>query len=129
MSNDVFVTVTPSADHARVVLNGEIIADSNRTVLVRQSDHDFDSRYFPPEDVRLDRFERSETVTFCRHRGEATYRSARFGALVIPDVAWVYEEPVPAIAGIADYVAFFDFKVDITINATGGAGEAGPAVN
>ena len=119
MSDDVFVTVTPSPDHVRVVLNGEIIAESDRTVLVRQSDHDFDSRYFPPGDVRTDRFERSETVTFCRHRGEATYRSVRFGALVVPDVAWVYEQPVPAIAEIADYVAFFDFKVELTVQTPG----------
>ena len=115
MSDDVHVTVTPSPDHACVVLNGQVVAESSRTVLVRQSDHDFDSRYFPPHDVRLDLFERSETVTFCRHRGEATYRSARFGALVIPDVAWVYEEPVPAIGEIAGYVAFFDFKAEISV--------------
>ena len=115
MSDEVFVTVTPSPDHAQVILNGELVAESDRTLLVRQSDHDFDCRYFPPDDVRLDRFERSETVTFCRHRGEATYRSARFGALVVPDVAWVYEEPVPAIAEIAGYVAFFDFKVTLAV--------------
>jgi len=117
MSDEVFVTVTPSPDHVRVVLNGEVIAESGRTVLVRQSDHDFDSRYFPPDDVRLDLFERSETVTFCKHRGEATYRSVRFGALVVPDVAWVYEQPVPAIAEIANYVAFFDFKVEMSIDS------------
>ena len=115
MSDDVYVTVTPSPDHARVVLHGEVVAQSDRTVLVRQSDHDFDSRYFPPDDVRLDLFEVSPTVTFCRHRGEATYRSARFGALVIPDVAWVYEDPVPAISEIAGWVAFFDFKADIEV--------------
>jgi uncharacterized protein (DUF427 family) len=117
MTDEVFVTVTPSPDHARVVLNGEVIAESTRTVLVRQSDHDFDSRYFPPDDVRLGLLERSETVTFCKHRGEATYRSVRFGALVVPDVAWVYEQPVPAIADIANYVAFFDFKVEMTIGS------------
>ena len=122
MSDEVFVTVTPSPDHGRVVLNGKVIAESRRTVLVRQSDHDFDSRYFPPDDVRIDLFERSETVTFCKHRGEATYRSVRFGALVVPDVAWVYEQPVPAIAEIANYVAFFDFKVEMT---TGTPTEAG----
>ena len=120
MSDEVFVTVTPSPDHARVILNGEVVAESDRTVLVRQSDHDFDSRYFPPDDVRRDIFERSETVTFCKHRGEATYRSARFGALLVPDVAWVYEQPVPAIAQIAGYVAFFDFKVDLTTEAPAG---------
>ncbi len=117
MTDEVFVTVTPSPAHARVVLNGEVIAESSRTVLVRQSDHDFDSRYFPPDDVRLDRFERSETVTFCKHRGEASYRSVRFGALVVPDVAWVYEQPVPAITEITNYVAFFDFKVEMTIDS------------
>jgi uncharacterized protein (DUF427 family) len=122
MTDEVFVTVTPSPDHARVVLNGEVIAESSRTVLVRQSDHDFESRYFPPDDVRLDRCERSETVTFCKHRGEATYRSVRFGALVVPDVAWVYEAPVPAIAEIAHYVAFFDFKVEMTIGTPTEAG-------
>ncbi|MEI7794659.1 MAG: DUF427 domain-containing protein [Thermoleophilia bacterium] len=120
MSDEVFVTVTQSPDHARVVLNGEVVAESDRTLLVRQSDHDFDSRYFPPDDVRLDRFERSETVTFCKHRGEASYRSARFGALVVPDVAWVYEQPVPAIAEITGYVAFFDFKVELSVEVPPG---------
>jgi len=122
MSDEVFVTVTPSPDHVRVVLNGEVIAESSRTVLVRQSDHDFDSRYFPPDDVRLELLERSETVTFCKHRGEATYRSVRFGALVVPDVAWVYEQPVPAITEIANYVAVFDFKVEMTTDAPAEAG-------
>lgn len=115
MSEPVVVTATPSPDLATVVLNGEVVAQSSRTLLVRQSDHNHDSRYFPPEDVRLDLFEVSPTVTFCKHRGEATYRSARFGPLVVPDVAWVYEDPVPALAEIAGYVAFFDFKADITL--------------
>ena len=37
----------------------------------------------------------------------------------MPDVAWVYEQPVPAIAEIADYVAFFDFKVELTVQTPG----------
>ena len=64
MSDDVHVTVTPSPDHACVVLNGQVVAESSRTVLVRQSDHDFDSRYFPPHDVRLDLFERMRAGEF-----------------------------------------------------------------
>ena len=55
----------------RVELNGTWIADSARVIVLRETRQP-PAYYFPRDDVRTDLLERTEQVTHCPFRGNAT---------------------------------------------------------
>src|SRR3954447_25426620 len=105
------VDVRRSSRHVRVEVEGELVADSRRPLLLFETG--LPVRYYlPPEDVRMDLLAPSDTRSLCAYKGEASYLSAD-GA---EDVAWFYPDPLVDNAGIRDAVAFFNENVDITVD-------------
>lgn len=49
----------------------------------------------------------------------AQYWSVRVNDTVHQDLAWTYETPLLAVAPIANLVAFYNEKVDITVDGVG----------
>ena len=88
-----------------------MIADSARTLVVRETKHD-PVVYFPREDVRLDAMQRTEHETFCPFKGEASYWTLRVGDRVEENAVWTYEDPFDEVAGLKDYVSFYPDRVD-----------------
>ena len=78
-----------------------IIAESKRTVVV-EGNH-----YFPPESIKSEYFQASETHTTCPWKGLASYYDLRVGNNVNKDAAWYYPEPKEAAKSIKGYVAFW----------------------
>ncbi|MGI9188288.1 MAG: DUF427 domain-containing protein [Gaiellales bacterium] len=109
------ITIEKREAHIVIRLGETVLADSTRPSVVRQSDTGVARYYLPPEDVRLDLLERSTTVTHCPHKGDATHHSARVDGELHEDVAWSYEEPLPAAADVAGWVSFYDDKVRVAI--------------
>ena len=101
----------PCLKWVRVVLGGETIADSRRTLLLSESGHQ-PMYYFPPEDVRSDLFEPSDRHTRCPKKGEASYHSIRVGDRFEKAAAWYYPEPLEAAAPIKDLIAFYWDRMD-----------------
>jgi uncharacterized protein (DUF427 family) len=93
--------VTPSDLHVHAVWNGEVIADSDRTILV-EGNH-----YFPREDVKSDLLAPSSESSFCPWKGDASYHDLVVGDTTNAGAAWYYAEPYEAAAPIKDYVAFW----------------------
>jgi uncharacterized protein (DUF427 family) len=85
----------------RATWNGEVIAQSDRTVVV-EGNH-----YFPPEDVRADVLRPSDTRTTCPWKGVASYHTLVVNGAENPDAAWYYPEPKDAAAEIAGRIAFW----------------------
>jgi uncharacterized protein (DUF427 family) len=67
-------------------------------------------------DVFWDKLEPSDTVTQCPYKGTARYWSVRAGGELHRDLAWSYPDPIPECPRIAHLVAFFNEKVDLTID-------------
>ena len=44
------------------------------------------------------------------------YWSVRTDHGVVADLAWTYQSPLPAVAAIANMVAFYNEKVDVTVD-------------
>ena len=88
---------------ARALWNDEILAESEDTVEIEGS------CYFPPDSIRWEYFEKSETRTTCRWKGEASYYSIRVNGKVNIDGAWYYPQPSEAAQalGIKDRLAFW----------------------
>jgi len=106
------VEVEPSRRHVRVALGGEPIADSERALELHETGH-ATRFYIPVEDVREGVLVPSERTSHCPFKGDASYYSARVNGDVHADVAWYYPDPIPAVAEIAGYVAFYPDKVEL----------------
>jgi len=102
----------------RIELEGAILAESSRTVMVFETG--LPTRYyFDRLDVHFDQLRPSETVTSCPYKGTTSaYWSAAVGESTVPDIAWAYDFPTRQLSPIAGLVAFYNEKVDVTVDGT-----------
>ena len=105
------IDIVRSSRHVRVELDGETLADSARARLLFEPP--LPVRYYlPPDDVRTDRLRPSAKRTFCAYKGQASYWSAAGG----DDIAWSYPQPLREAAEVADHYAFFNERVDVSVD-------------
>ena len=109
---DHHVWVEPSPKWVRGIAGGQVIVDSKRALLLRETGHT-PVYYFPMDDVRMEWFEPTDHATHCPYKGDARYWTLKLGERVEKNVIWSYperiEEDDPDLAG---YVAFYWDKVD-----------------
>ncbi|HET9380584.1 MAG TPA: DUF427 domain-containing protein [Streptomyces sp.] len=106
MSEGHSITVGRSDRHVRVVHDGQVLAESDSALLLRETGCP-DRYYLPPGDVRMEVLTPSDTHTYCPFKGTASYWSLP-GA---PDRVWAYPDPKPAVAGIRDHLCFYEVEV------------------
>ena len=102
--------------HITVELDGALLADTNSPVLLFETG--LPTRYYIDRtDVAFDRLEASDTQTLCPYKGVTSgYWSVRVNDAVHTDLAWTYHAPLPAVAPIANMIAFYNEKLDITLD-------------
>lgn len=100
------ITIEQGTEHVRVVHDGQVLAESTRPLLLRETGCPV-RYYLPLEDVRVDLLTPSETHTHCPFKGDASYWSGP-GA---PDLVWTYPDPQPEVAEIKDHVCFYEVEV------------------
>ncbi len=117
---DYRVDILARRNRVTASVDGLVVADSDRCLLVDEQDHGL-VFYFPAPDVRLDLFVPDDRTTVCPFKGVATYRRLPRDAGDV--LAWSYEHPYAQVARLAGYVAFFQDLVDLRV------GVATPAVS
>ena len=117
---DYRVDILARRNRVTASVGGQLLADSRRCLLVDEQDHGL-VFYFPPDDVRLDRFVADDRISRCPFKGTATYR--RLDAVGADVLAWSYEDPFPEVARLAGHLAFYQDVVDLRV------GVADPAVS
>ena len=105
------IDVDPCPARVRVELGGEVVADSTRTLVMREADYP-PVHYFPREDVRMDLLTRTEHATRCPYKGDASYWTVEAGGRTVENAVWSYEDPIPGMTGIAGYLAFYRDRMD-----------------
>ena len=85
----------------QAVWNGQVIADSDATVVV-EGNH-----YFPRDSVDAAVLTDSATTSVCPWKGTAHYHSLTVDGAVNRDAAWYYPDPKSAAAEIRDRIAFW----------------------
>ena len=109
---DYEVVLEANPDFARASLDGEVVAESARSVIVRETRHAA-VIYFPREDVRWERLEATEHTSFCPFKGDASYWTVRAAERVEENAVWGYADPFPEVAELANYVAFYGDRIRV----------------
>ena len=108
------VDVAPSSRHVRVELDGELLAESRRPLLLFETT--LPPRYYLPREDVVAELQPTETVSVCPYKGVAEWFSVRAGDRVLEDVAWSYPDPIPENPRIAGLVCFLNEKVDLVVD-------------
>lgn len=109
------VDVVGSERHVRVELAGETVAESRRPHALFETT--LPTRwYLPQDDVRMELFEPSDTVSRCPYKGTARYWHVRAGGELHRDLVWSYPDPIPENPRIAGLLCFFNEHVDLVID-------------
>jgi uncharacterized protein (DUF427 family) len=109
------VDVLRTDRHIRVLLDGEVLADTQRALALFESN--LPTRwYIPRDDVRAELLA-SQTVTRCPYKGTASYHSVKLaGGGEGTDLVWYYDAPLAEVGRIAGLLCFFNEKVDIELD-------------
>ena len=105
------ITVTPNPDRVVVTLGGQVIADSHRTLTLKEAAYPA-VHYIPRADVDMAQLESTAHATYCPYKGDASYFSIPSGGERSVNAVWSYERPYPAVAAIKDHLAFYPDRVD-----------------
>ncbi|MCA2709746.1 MAG: DUF427 domain-containing protein [Microcystis sp. M015S2] len=86
---------------AKAIWNGAVVAESDNCEIVEGN------YYFPPDTIKAEYFQPSNTHTICSWKGEASYYTLRVDGQNNKDAAWYYPDPKPKAQNIKGYIAFW----------------------
>jgi len=110
------VSTNASSTHVKVMLGGEVIADTREAVELHESTGQGKKTlapvvyYIPRKDVKMDRLVRSAHQTHCPFKGDASYFSVAGGP---ENAVWSYETPYDEMLAIKERLAFYPDKFEI----------------
>ncbi len=105
------ITITPNPKRVRVILGGEVIAETSRALTLQEASYR-PVQYIPREDARMGLYARTDRSTHCPYKGDASYFTVEGGGRRAENAVWSYEAPFPAMAEIAGHLAFYPDRVD-----------------
>ena len=109
------VDVLESSRHVKVSVNGEVVAETERPVILFETG--LPPRYYiPPEDVREDVLVPSDEHTECPYKGIASYHSVEASGETVENLVWYYPEPIAASEKIRGNLSFYNEKVDLEVD-------------
>jgi uncharacterized protein (DUF427 family) len=110
------ITIAPSTEHVVVRAGDRVVADTTAALGLRESNYPV-VLYVPLADVDQNLLQATDTSTYCPYKGDASYYSIVTDGGEIADAIWTYEQPYPAVAEIAEHVAFYADRVEISTSA------------
>jgi uncharacterized protein (DUF427 family) len=92
----------------KAIWNGVVLAESDRCEVVESN------QYFPPDAIKKEYFQDSNTHTVCPWKGTASYYDIVVDGQVNKDAAWYYPDTKDAAKNIKGYIAFWrGVKVEV----------------
>ena len=98
-------TVEKATGTVVVRAGGAVIAESPNALILREDNYP-PVYYLPRDEVGMEFLERSDKVTHCPHKGDATHFHVIRKSTPIENGAWSYETPFSGAAAIKDHIAF-----------------------
>lgn len=109
------VQILSSSRHVTISVDGETVAESHRPVFLYETSLPRRT-YVPKLDVRMDLLTPTDATSRCPYKGTAQYWTLTTATAVHEDIAWAYPAPLRESALIAGLVAFYDERVDLTVD-------------
>jgi uncharacterized protein (DUF427 family) len=106
------VDVMSTDRHIRVLLDGEVLAETDRAIALFESN--LPPRWYMPREDVTAVLSPSDTVTRCPYKGAAHYWSV--DADGGKDLIWYYEQPLAEVGRIKGLLCFYNEKVDIELD-------------
>ncbi|MEP6561848.1 MAG: DUF427 domain-containing protein [Nakamurella sp.] len=105
-----------STRRVRISLEGVLLAETVSSVMVFETG--LPTRYYlNRSEINFEHLEPSLTRTSCPYKGRTSgYWSIRIGDISYPDLAWAYDFPTRQLLPIAGMLAFYNEKVDVTLD-------------
>jgi uncharacterized protein (DUF427 family) len=106
------ITISSNPRRIRVTAGDTVIAETTHALSLKEASYPA-VQYVPRADARMELLKRTERVTHCPYKGDASYFSIAADGKTIENAIWTYETPFPAMAEISGYLAFYPDKVRI----------------
>jgi uncharacterized protein (DUF427 family) len=110
------ITLQRERTRVQVLFEGHEIADSGDVLVLTEAGYQ-PVRYFPREDVQMMFLRRTDKITHCPYKGDASYFTIYRDRQIIENAAWSYEDPFPAVGGVGGRIAFYPEHVEFQIGA------------
>ena len=108
------IRIEPNPSRVRARLGGKTVVDTTRALTLFEAAYP-GVQYVPREDADMSLLTRTDHHTRCPYKGEASYFSIKADGGSVENAVWTYETPIPEVAQIAGYLAFYPNKVEITV--------------
>ncbi|WP_315719344.1 MULTISPECIES: DUF427 domain-containing protein [unclassified Bradyrhizobium] len=106
------ISIARNPKRVRVLADGVVIADTTGALTLKEASYPA-VQYVPRTDAAMDALRKTDRITHCPYKGDASYFSIVAGDKTLENAIWSYETPFPAMAEIAGYLAFYPDKVRI----------------
>jgi uncharacterized protein (DUF427 family) len=106
------ITITPNPRRVRVTAGDIVIAETSKALTLKEARYPA-VQYVPRQDANMALLERTDRVTHCPYKGDASYYSVKADGKTLDNAIWTYETPFPAMAEISGHLAFYPDKVKI----------------
>jgi uncharacterized protein (DUF427 family) len=104
--------VVPSHERVVIALDGEIVADTRRSLRVLETSHP-PVYYVPVQDIMPGVLRPVPGTTWCEFKGSASYFDvARASGRIVPRAAWHYPQPAAGFEVLVGHVAFYPGRMD-----------------
>ncbi|MCK1625722.1 DUF427 domain-containing protein [Bradyrhizobium sp. 160] len=106
------ITITQNPRRVRVSAGDIVIAETSKALTLKEAKYPA-VQYVPREDTNMALLERTDRVTHCPYKGDASYYSIKADGKTLDNAIWTYETPFPAMTEISGHLAFYPDKVKI----------------
>lgn len=113
------ITIERNPNRVVVSAGGRVIADTTNALTLREAGYP-PVHYIPREDANMAPLEPTDHKTYCPYKGDCSYFSIAIDGERSVNAVWTYETPCPAVASIAGHLAFYQDRVDVTEDLSGG---------
>ena len=109
---DDYIKILPATGTWVVRAAGAVLGESNRALELVEGNMP-PVIYFPREDFAMAFLDKSDLISSCPHKGQATHYTIVAKSGPLRDAAWSYENPKDGVAAIKGYLAFYTNKVAV----------------
>lgn len=106
------ITITRNPKRVRVLADGVVIADTTSALTLKEASYPA-VQYVPRDDATMAALQKTDRVTHCPYKGDASYFSVVANGKTLDNAIWSYEAPFPAMTEISGHLAFYPDKVQI----------------